>query len=154
MFAKGKHPIDGGRTWRGKPVLGPGKTWKGLAFGSLVGMLVATFQMFMFPLIPWGISDVGLDILPMTPFIGLVIGLGAMLGDIAGSLAKRRLGITRGKPAPLLDQLDFIAGMFLMLAIFYPLKWEWVIILLVMTPVLHLIANRIAYALKIRNVPY
>jgi len=154
MFAKGKHPIDGGRTWRGKPILGPGKTWEGLAFGSLVGMLVATFQMFMFPLLPWGISDVRLDILPMTPFIGLVIGLGAMLGDIAGSLVKRRLNIGRGKPAPLMDQLDFIAGMLILLSFFAAVKWEWVVILLVMTPVLHLIANRIAYMLKLKNVPY
>jgi hypothetical protein len=33
-------------------------------------------------------------------------------------------------------------------------KWEWTVILLVMTPVIHLAANGVAYLLKLKNVPY
>ncbi len=154
MLAKGKRKIDGGRTFRNKPIFGSGKTWEGLILGVVIAALIATFQMFMFPFLPWDLSPIPLDIIPMSPFLGFVIGLGAMVGDLGGSFIKRRLGIERGKPAPLLDQLDFIIGMFVFLAFVISIKWEWVVILLILTPVVHLIANGIAYLLRIKKVPY
>lgn len=154
MLARGKHPIDGGRTFRGKPLLGKGKTWEGLLFGLLVATLVGAFQMLAYPFLPWGLSPVPLDILPMSPFLGFVIGLGAMAGDLGGSFIKRRMGLARGKPAPLLDQLDFMIGMLVFLSFVAAVKWEWAVILLVLTPILHLAANRIAYWTRIKNVPY
>lgn len=154
MIARGKRPIDFGRTFRGKPLFGPGKTWEGLIAGIILAITIASFQRLMFPFLPWGLSPVPLDIVPMSPFLGFVIGLGTMVGDLGGSFIKRRLGIPRGKPAPLLDQLDFIIGMFVFLAFAITIKWEWVVILLVLTPVVHLVANGIAYLLKIKKVPY
>jgi len=154
VLSRGKRAIDGGKKIGGKPIFGPGKTWEGLIAGTIVGILVATFQMFMFPFLPWDLSPVALEILPMVPFMGLVIGLGAMAGDLGGSFAKRRMGISRGKPAPLLDQLYFITGMFVFLAFVTAIKWEWVVILFILTPLLHLFANRIAYLTKVKSVPY
>lgn len=154
MFAKGKRPIDGGRLWKGKQILGPGKTWEGLLLGVVVGTLVATLQMFAYPFLPWNASPVALDIVMMTPLLGALMGLGAMLGDMGGSTIKRRLNIERGRPAPLLDQLDFIAGMLIFASLLVTIKWEWAVILLVMTPVIHLAANGVAYLLKLKNVPY
>lgn len=154
VLAGGKHPIDRGKKFLGQPILGKGKTWEGLLLGVIVAILVAAFQMFMFPLLPWGLSPVTLDIVPMSPFMGLVIGLGAMVGDIGGSFVKRRIKIARGKSAPLLDQLDFITGMLVFLSFVTVVKWEWVVILFILTPVLHIIANRIAYLIKVKNVPY
>jgi CDP-2,3-bis-(O-geranylgeranyl)-sn-glycerol synthase len=154
MLAKGKHPIDGGRMWKGKAILGPGKTWEGLILGVTVAVLVATFQMLVFPFLPWDISPVPLNIVLMTPLLGFLMGLGAMLGDMGGSAIKRRMNIERGKPAPLLDQLDFVIGMILFASLLIAIKWEWAVILLVMTPVIHLAANFVAYLLKLKNVPY
>jgi len=154
MFARGKIPIDGGQTWRGKRILGPGKTWEGLLLGVIVGTLIATFQMLAYPFLPWSASPVALDIVPMNPLIGALMGFGAILGDMGGSAIKRRLNIERGKPAPLLDQLDFIIGMFIFASLVVTIKWEWAVILLVMTPVIHLAANGVAYLLKLKNVPY
>ena len=42
------------------------------------------------------------------PLIGFLLGFGALLGDALGSFIKRRMGIGRGKPAPILDQIDFL----------------------------------------------
>jgi len=154
MLARGKQAIDGGRMWRGKQIFGPGKTWEGLALGVVVATLVATFQMLVAPLLPWNLSPIPLDIVPMTPLLGFLMGLGAMLGDIGGSFIKRRLGIARGKPAPLLDQLDFVVGMLIFASLLVAFKWEWAVILLVMTPIIHLTANFMAYLLKLKNVPY
>lgn len=154
MLARGKRSIDGNRTFRRKPIFGPGKTWEGLILGVIVAMLIATFQMFVFKFLPWGLSPVPLEIVAMSPFLGFVIGLGAMVGDLGGSFIKRRLGFERGKPFPILDQLDFMIGMFIFLSFAVVLKWEWIVILLVLTPVIHLVANGIAYLLKIKKVPY
>jgi CDP-2,3-bis-(O-geranylgeranyl)-sn-glycerol synthase len=154
MLARGKRPIDFGRKLAKKPIFGPGKTWEGLILGVIVAMLIATFQMFMFEYLPWDLSPVPLRIVAMSPFLGFVIGLGAMMGDLGGSFIKRRLGLERGRPFPLLDQLDFMVGMFIFLSFAVVLKWEWVVILLVLTPVIHLVANGIAYLLKIKKVPY
>ncbi|NIO23146.1 MAG: CDP-2,3-bis-(O-geranylgeranyl)-sn-glycerol synthase [Candidatus Aenigmarchaeota archaeon] len=154
MLARGKRSIDGGKTFRGKPVFGNGKTWEGFMLGVVIATLVGTFQMIVFPYLPWDLSPVALDIVPMSPFMGFVIGLGAMAGDLGGSFLKRRIGIPRGKPAPLLDQLDFIIGMLVFLAFVVALKWEWVVILVILTPVIHLVANGVAYLLRIKKVPY
>jgi len=154
MIARGKRRIDFGRTFRGKPLFGPGKTWEGLIAGIILAITVASFQRLMFPFLPWDLSPVTLDIVPMSPFLGFVIGLGAMVGDLGGSFIKRRLGIPRGRPAPLLDQLDFIIGMFVFLLFVIALKWEWVVILVIITPIVHLVGNGIAYLLKIKKVPW
>ena len=84
MLAKGKRPIDGNRTFWGKPVFGPGKTWEGLILGVIIAIAVASFQMFAFPFLPWDLSPVPLDIVAMFPLLGLVIGMGAMVGNPEG----------------------------------------------------------------------
>jgi CDP-2,3-bis-(O-geranylgeranyl)-sn-glycerol synthase len=154
MIVRGKRRIDFGRTFRGKPLFGAGKTWEGLITGIILAITVASFQRLVLPFLPWDLSPVTLDIVAMSPFLGLVIGLGAMTGDLVASFAKRRLGIPRGRPAPLLDQLDFIIGMFVFLSFVIALKWEWVVILLIITPLIHLAANGIAYLIKLKSVPY
>ncbi|MDX1747598.1 MAG: CDP-archaeol synthase, partial [Halobacteriales archaeon] len=40
LFGGGR-PIDGGRTWDGRRVLGDGKTWRGTVAGTLAGTAVA-----------------------------------------------------------------------------------------------------------------
>jgi CDP-2,3-bis-(O-geranylgeranyl)-sn-glycerol synthase len=154
MIVRGKRRIDFGRTFRGKPLFGAGKTWEGLITGIILAITIASFQRLVFPFLPWDLSPVSLDIVPMTPFLGFFIGLGAMIGDLGASFVKRRLGIARGRPAPLLDQLDFIIGMFVFLAFVITIKWEWIVILFILTPIIHLIGNGIAYLTKLKSVPY
>lgn len=153
-LSRGKRPIDDGRKFRGHPIFGKGKTWEGLILGIIVAMIVSTIQMFAFPYLPWELSEIPLEIVPMTPLFGALLGLGAMLGDIAGSFVKRRIGIKRGGPAPILDQDDFIAGMLISASFAITLKLDWIIILLAVTPVLHLIANGIAFMIKVKKEPY
>lgn len=152
---KGKHPIDKNKKLRdGEPIFGPGKTIEGLLAWCFVGALIGAIQMVAYPYIPWEQAPVQLNLVPMSPMLGFMLGFGAMFGDLMGSFVKRRLKIGRGKPAPLLDQLDFIAGAFALTFLFVIIKLEWVIILLVVTPVLHLIANIIAYLIKVKREPY
>jgi CDP-2,3-bis-(O-geranylgeranyl)-sn-glycerol synthase len=90
----------------------------------------------------------------MTPLLGFLLGFGAMAGDAAGSFLKRRLGLERGKPAPLLDQDDFIAGALLSASLLVAVRLEWAILLLVLTPVIHFAACIIGYLLKVKKEPW
>jgi CDP-2,3-bis-(O-geranylgeranyl)-sn-glycerol synthase len=151
---KGSHPIDGGRKLVKNRILGNGKTWEGLIAGAFIAMAIALVQQLAFPYLPWGISEVPLNIVPMTVQLGLLLGLGAMLGDIGGSFIKRRSGLKRGAPAPLLDQEDFLIGSMVLVSFLVILKFEWWIMLLVITPVIHWVACVIGYLFKVKRTPY
>jgi CDP-2,3-bis-(O-geranylgeranyl)-sn-glycerol synthase len=150
----GLHPIDGGRKLGKRRLLGNGKTWEGLVFGSLVGMAIGAVEMLANPYLPWGLSEVPLTIVPMTPLLGLVLGFGSMAGDVAGSFLKRRMGRERGAPFPLLDQLDFLAGALIAASLLITIKLEWILLLAVLTPVLHLTANVIGYRIGVKKTPW
>lgn len=151
---KGLHSMDGGRKLGRSRLLGSGKSWEGLVFGSLVGLVIASIMMVAYPFLPWELSEVTLAIAPMSPLLGLALGLGAMLGDAGGSFMKRRLNRERGSPVPLLDQLDFLVGAFLVASLVVTPKIEWFLLLVVLTPIVHLIANIIGFRLGIKKTPW
>jgi len=86
--------------------------------------------------------------------IGFLLGFGALLGDALGSFLKRRLGIGRGKPAPILDQLDFLIVALILVSFVVELNVFFVVIAIVLTLVMHLIANGGAYLLGLKDVWY
>ena len=121
-------------------------------------MLTGAVQGYLAPDI---LSEVGQYIItPMITnvtegiIIGFLLGFGALLGDAIGSFLKRRLGIGRGKPAPILDQLDFIVVAIILVAFFVEIKWIFVVMAIVVTLVIHLIANGGAYLLGLKDVWY
>ena len=143
IIGKG-HPIDmGARLPDGRRILGDGKTFEGLLAGVAAGALTG--------LLLGAAAGRPLDGLRA----GAVSGLGAMLGDMAGSFVKRRLGLERGAPAPLLDQLDFYFGS---LALLWIAGWRpSIVFALLFAPVivgLHVATNRLAYALGLKDVPH
>jgi len=152
---KGKHPVDGGRKFfDGRPFLGPGKTWEGLFFGSVIGIIISIVMLTAHPYLPWDISPVPLYIAPMSIQLGFLLGFGAIIGDMAGSFIKRRLNIPRGRPAPVLDQDDFVLGSLFFASLVVAIKFEWIILALIITPIFHFIASVIAYKLKIKKEPW
>ena len=145
-------PIDGGRTWRGKPILGKGKTWRGLFAGVLAAILIALIQMLLFKYDFFrSISVVNFDEVNFLIF-GALAGLGALIGDSIKSFFKRRIGIKSGAPWPIADQLDFIIGF--LLFTYCLVRPEIIILILVIaiTPLLHLLTNMIGYKLKLKKV--
>ncbi|MBC7129460.1 MAG: CDP-2,3-bis-(O-geranylgeranyl)-sn-glycerol synthase [Thermoplasmatales archaeon] len=147
----GGKPIDFGKKWKGKPILGEGKTWRGLAGGIICGFISGIILNKIWNLFGYGFSSF---------LIILSLSFGALLGDIAKSFLKRRLNIARGKPLPLLDQIDFLLGAFFLAFI---VDKEWflssftiyhILFLLILTPILHLVTNIIAYLLGLKNVPW
>ncbi|MFH0961178.1 MAG: CDP-archaeol synthase [archaeon] len=84
-------PLDfGGKLWDGNRIFGDGKSFFGFLLGVAFGTLTGFLQ---------GI-----------PLTGFLLSTGALFGDVVGAFIKRRMGLPRGKPIFLLDQLNFVAG--------------------------------------------
>ena len=155
----GGTPVDFGKTdnnnnrW-----IGDGVTWRGFICGTLIGILTGAVQGYFGPQI---IAEFGdyiitpiITNIPEGILIGFLLGFGALLGDALGSFLKRRLGIGRGKPAPILDQLDFLIVALILVSVVVELNWLFIIIAIVMTLIIHLIANTGAYLLGMKDVWY
>lgn len=159
----GGKPIDFGRSWRGKRILGDGKTWRGFIGGAACGIIVGILQIAAaetgelgetWTFGPW----------PSALTIVICLGLGSMLGDSMGSFVKRRLGVGRGTKAPGLDQYNFTVGAILLVIVFghswfmaHYLEGNaiWgLVALLVAVPALHRGVNIIGYRLGRKDVPW
>ena len=143
LVVGGGRPLDLGRNFvDGRRVLGDGVTIRGTCGGIMVGLLTGLIQGMM-------ASDPSLGAV-----LGLAMGAGAMFGDSLGSFIKRRLGLGRGKPAPVLDQLGFLVFAIAFAAAVTEVSITTIVILLVLTPTLHLCTNAIAYQLGMKKIWY
>lgn len=151
----GGTPIDFGRTFSdGKRIFGEGKTYRGFIGGVLCGILAGLVEI-------WAISAFDLTALPYQTILSVtLLATGALLGDLAKSFLKRRLGKERGESWFLADQYDLVVGAFLLILLVNP-QWlfenitlpiaVWII---VMTPLLHRIVNIIGYYIGVKEVPW
>ncbi|WP_458456725.1 CDP-2,3-bis-(O-geranylgeranyl)-sn-glycerol synthase [Methanobrevibacter sp.] len=152
-------PLDMGKNdKKGIRWIGDGVTWKGLIAGTIIGVITGIIQGFLAPFI---ISQYGAFIytpivtsLPNGIVIGFLLGFGALLGDALGSFLKRRIGIGRGKPAPILDQLDFLIVALILVSLVVKLNITFIAIAIILTLVIHLLANTGAYLLGLKDVWY
>lgn len=155
----GGTPVDFGKSDKnGTRWIGDGVTWRGLIAGTIVGTITGIIQGFLAPyIIPAFGQYITTPIVTNIPegiLIGFLLGFGALLGDAIGSFIKRRLGIGRGKPAPILDQLDFIVVALILVSFVVKLSPLFVVIAIVLTLAFHLITNTGAYLLGLKDVWY
>jgi CDP-2,3-bis-(O-geranylgeranyl)-sn-glycerol synthase len=141
------------RFWTGwnRPIserwLGSHKTVVGAVAGLGVAMIAALLQ----ARIHWsgGVVDYA-----RWPLIGLLLGGGAVSGDLAKSFVKRRLGIAPGARWIPADQLDFVIGA---LALIAPLAnfslWD-ITITLAITFVGDVMVNQLAFRFGVRNTAW
>jgi CDP-2,3-bis-(O-geranylgeranyl)-sn-glycerol synthase len=145
-------PVDLGRNFfDGRRVFGDGVTIRGMAAGVACGMVSGVLMAFYG--IPFGFA------ISHWMEISLLLSFGALAGDAAGSFIKRRLGLERGAPAPILDQLNFVVGGLgfasLVLPIGVPpLTLQHIGVLFILTPFGHLAVNYTGYQLKMKDVPW
>ena len=132
-------------------------------FTTIIGIIVGALQGLAGPYL---ITNLGEYIytpiitnLPQGIITGFLLGFGALLGDALGSFIKRRIGIGRGKPAPILDQLDFVVVALLLASIVINYNTQFtaaafIAISILLTLVIHLLANTGAYLLGLKDVWY
>ncbi|RLI96456.1 MAG: CDP-2,3-bis-(O-geranylgeranyl)-sn-glycerol synthase [Candidatus Aenigmatarchaeota archaeon] len=143
---KNSRPIDGNRLFFDKRLIfGKGKTRTGFVLGVLAGTLTGALQIGFNSTIP--VVEI-----PMTLELAILLSVGAMLGDLVASFIKRRMGIKRGDPIFLLDQLDFVIGAILFAGTVVDVPFYMWAVLFIITPITHYISNLLSYALKLKDV--
>ncbi|WP_049927286.1 CDP-2,3-bis-(O-geranylgeranyl)-sn-glycerol synthase [Halopiger goleimassiliensis] len=157
VLAGGGRPIDGGRTWNGTRLLGDGKTWRGTAAGILAGLALAAVLTLLAPEVS---AAIDIEVPEFTVPAAVALAAGAMLGDILASFLKRRTGRQRGAMFPGVDQLDFVVVSLPLTALLATdwfrtwFTWDVILVVVVLTPVLHVTTNVIAYKLGLKNEPW
>ena len=148
LFFGGKRRIDFGKNfYDNKPILGKGKTFEGTIGGILTGIASTILVQLIF----W---DQTALVSQQYFLLGVLLTVGAIVGDVAASFIKRRIGKEQGASIPFLDQLDFIAGgLVFAIPLFIP-KIEELAIILLLTLVAHALTNRLAFMLKLKKVPW
>ncbi len=150
----GGTPMDlGMKLPDGKRLLGEGKTLRGLIGGTACGIGIGLLQVYAAPYL-------NVPIPTLTSIITL--SFGALFGDLIKSFFKRRIGLVRGAELPLIDQLDFVAGAWILTYIFDPvwftkyfISFPWIILtVLVLTPILHRLTNIFGYNIKLKKEPW
>lgn len=133
----------------GMPLFGKTKTIRGFFGGIFAGIAAAAVLAFLWPGLLFGDMETLLA-------SGIMLSVGALAGDAAGSFIKRRIGVDEGKHFNFLDQMDFIAGGLLLAypfaaAVYAPLN---ILFIFAVSYALHLAANVIANRMGLKKVPW
>ena len=146
-------PVDFSYKIHGSYIFGKTKTYRGILFGTLAGIFIVLIQKLLYnfqffsniSLIDY--SNISVIIL------GFFMGFGAMFGDLCESFIKRRLNYPSGKSFFPYDQIDFILGAMFFSYFYLPNLFYWSLIILI-TPILHLGINIIAYKFNLKDEPW
>jgi len=144
-----KYPIDFNMKLSGKPVFGRNKTFRGFFFGILFSVSISYIQYRLFT--AGFFREVSFYNYENWLLFGLLMGLGALTGDIAKSFLKRRIGIKPGDKFVPLDQTDFVIGSLIFIIPVYKATFAIFVACLLLSLLLHIIVNHIAFFLKIRS---
>ncbi|VVB66474.1 CDP-archaeol synthase [Candidatus Gugararchaeum adminiculabundum] len=148
----GGTPMDFGRKFKDDTrILGDGKTWRGFLAGVLGGAVMGVIAAYVCP------SQWNIYANRESYYIsGVLMGIGAMIGDSLGSFIKRRMRVDQGRPIVLLDQLTFlyVAIAFSIAAVPFNLDWFAVLFLTVVTYAIHAFFNFLSHQIGLKKVPW
>lgn len=144
LFPNWNFPLDFNLTFRGRRILGPNKTWRGLIVGIAVSVITVYLQ-----------QEINFfDYSALNPLIlGLLLGLGALLGDVVKSFFKRQLDIASGDSLLFFDQLDYIFGGILLSYWYFPLNLETYLYIIGIYFLFHLITSAVGFLLGLKQKP-
>jgi hypothetical protein len=153
-------PIDRRRKFRGKRIFGDNKTYRGVVVVSLGTAIGFGLQSLLLHRIA---SVRGIELFDYAFFksvaLGLAVGGAAMLSELPNSFIKRRFEIAPGSVAKgwkrvifyIYDQIDFLLGAWLVLAIVIPITVERALLSAGLLLVAHQVMSSVGYALGMRK---
>jgi CDP-2,3-bis-(O-geranylgeranyl)-sn-glycerol synthase len=150
ILKKLAYPVDFGAKFRGKPLLGKNKTWRGLIMGVMAGALVFLAQRWLYQFQFFARHSL-IDYSSAAVWIGVLLGFGALAGDMVESFFKRQTSRKPGKPWIPFDQVDYTIGALLFVSIMYFPGWVQSLVLVLASVLLHIGANHFAYYTGIRK---
>ena len=132
--------------------LGTNKTVRGFYAGFL-GALLALFLQRYFQNAALFESARLLDYPSLNlALYAFLFGIGAIAGDTLKSFFKRKIGRPSGSSWPPFDQLDFIFGAAIFVSAVVSIPLPIFVAALVLTPLLHLATNVLAYSVGLKKV--
>lgn len=143
------YPVDFNKTVGGKAIFGPHKTYRGLFFGILSAIVFVYIQSYFYQpdssyaLVNYRSSDIWL--------LGLLLGLGAVLGDLARSFIKRQIGLVPGRTWFPWDQIDWIIGAIIFSYGYISLTWPVMLGAIFLAVLAHPLMNYLCYLVKLQN---
>lgn len=151
----GAFPIDFGKTLGGKRICGDHKTIRGFVCGLLAAWGILFLQRYLMNSSGFffQLSIIQYEAVNLWLF-GFLFGFGALFGDAVKSFFKRRVGVPPGERWIPWDQLDFIFGALLFVSFVYIPQIHIILIILLFSPILHILTNQIGYLLKIKNTKW
>jgi len=130
-------------------LFGPNKTWRGLTVAPLIAGLIFFLQKLLYA---HGFTKLALiDYADFSLTLGFAMGFGAILGDLVKSYYKRKERVKPGERWFPWDQLDFVVGGLIGSFLVYVPPVEVAVILLIVSPILHIVTNHLGYWLRIRE---
>ena len=142
-------PIDLNKQLNGKPILGKNKTFRGLIFGVIFAIVITYFQHLFYNIEYF--KNASFFSYQNWLLFGFLMGFGALTGDLIKSFFKRRLGIKPGEKFIPFDQTDFVLGALIFVMPVFDVTLKIFITSILLSFVLHIAVNHIAFYLKIRN---
>ena len=142
-------PVDFSKTLGKKPILGKNKTFRGLIFGIVFAIIISYLQFLMQN--AGFFRSISFADYKNWALLGFLMGLGALTGDLVKSFFKRRLSINPGEKFIPFDQTDFVIGALIFIIPVFALNLKIFFTCLILSLVLHIVVNHIAFYLKIRN---
>lgn len=152
---KWQTPLDGGRAFRGRELLGPHKTWRGLISGFIAAFFVVVIQQVMaqsLDLAPILANDAAYLGLPSLVLAALFI-LGALGGDAFESFLKRQSGIKSGSSWFPFDQIDYVIGTVVVMLPFATLSLAQYIWIFILWSGIHLLASYVGWLVGLKKEP-
>lgn len=147
-------PIDFGRSFRGKRILGDNKTWRGVVVATALGTAWFAIQILIYQNSEFVRSFSQFDYTrEYAILIGLGLSFGAIFGDAVSSFFKRQLEIEPGKAWIPFDQIDYIIGGLVLSLPFVLLSLPTYSLIFVVWTVVHVAFGFIGYVLKINADP-
>lgn len=144
-----KFSIDFNKKIGNKPIFGKNKTFRGFVFGITFAIIVTYLQFLLYDIEPF--RDVSFINYKNWFLFGFLMGFGALTGDLVKSFFKRRLGLKPGAKFVPFDQIDFVVGALVFIMPKFNLTLKIFIVSLLLSFVLHIIVNHLAFYLSIRN---
>ncbi len=148
-------PIDANIRFRSVPLLGDHKTWRGLLSGIVVAVIVLQLQVILFNHVDFfrTISNgVQYNHLPVFA-LGILLGFGALGGDIVESFFKRQFNILPGKSLFPFDQIDYIIGGLLGSMVIISFNFSQYLWIIVTWLILHLMAGLVGFLIGVKDKP-
>lgn len=144
--------LDGGLSLNKNRLLGDNKTIRGLLVGIIFGSIVGFIQ-YALSGQSWtsSLSLIDYSSAPNVITFAAAISVGALVGDMAKSFIKRRLGKLSGESWMPFDQIDFAIGALIVAALYTPITYSHIAAAIIFIGLGSYLVSAIGVALDIKK---